>query len=345
MSRHRFSWLTDRLVSGATWRRCLFVLCCCAALPGCLLFNWSSTWLTGEVPSTFSEPSANVLGKIPTSKTAVALEIVFVERPIDDPLMGDQLWSEVDQIGSLPADVRQKLNQMGFRVGRVGANPPRALQTLMGLSTEVGNEDEKRLVGRRVVLPSGAETEINTGQPQFRSSINVPAPKGMELKTFENVRGVFRLKAKRLQEGWARIELLPEIHHGRMTNRPVAVRGGWQLQTTQAIERLYNQQFSLDLNLGEMVVITGNVEPADSVGRHFFHAGEYSDTDMRRALAQNENGQPPFLPEDLAADPTLPSSAEQSAPESGSSNSTGIQRLLIVRLADLSTAESIYSED
>ncbi|MCA9067281.1 MAG: hypothetical protein KDA84_00050 [Planctomycetaceae bacterium] len=252
----------------------------------------------------------------------MALEIVFVERPIDDPLMGDQLWSEVDQIGSLPADVRQKLNEMGFCVGRVGANPPRALQTLMGLSMEVGNQKEKRLVGRRVVLPSGAETEVMTGRPLIQSKINVPTAKGMEVKTFENVHGVFRLKAKQLQDGWARIEFLPEVHHGRLVNRPVVVQGGWQLQTAQAIERLYGRQFALDLNLGEMVVITGNFEPEDSVGRHFFHGNEYSD----------------------ANDPNLQNPSEQPPPESQLDNSPGIQRLLIVRLADLSTAESIYSE-
>lgn len=329
MSRPRFSWLPDPILSGTIWRRCLFVLCCCAALPGCLLFNWSSTWFSSDLPSSFSEPSANVLRKIPTSRTAVTLEIVFVERPIHDPLMGEQLWGEVDQIGSLPADVRQKLNEMGFRVGRVGANPPRALQTLMGLSTEVGNDDEKRLVGRRVVLPSGAETEITTGQPHLRSSISMPTAQGMEVKNFENVRGVFRLKAKRLQEGWARIEFLPEIHHGRMANRPIAVRGGWQLQTAQSIERLYGQQFALDLNLGEMIVITGKLDPEDSVGKQFFHAGEYSDAELRRnsALANRQNA------------------AEQPKSEFGLNSTTGIQRLLIVRLADLSTAESIYSEE
>lgn len=321
MSRHRFSWLPDRVLSGATWKRCLFVLCCCAALPGCLLFNWSTAWFSGEGPSNFSESSSNVLGKIPVSRTAVALEIVFVERPIDDPLMGDQLWSEVDQIGSLPPDVRQKLDDLGFRVGRVGANPPRALQTLMGLSTEIGNEDEKRLVLRRVVLPSGGETEIAPVRPHPQSSINVPTAQGMEVKTFENVRGVFRLKAKRLQDGWARIEFLPEIHHGNMVNRPIVVQGNWQLKTAQAVERLYGQQFAVDLNLGEMVIVTGNLKPEDSIGRHFFHAGEYSD----------------------ATDPNVPPVSEQAPPESR--NKTGIQRLLIVRLADLSTAESLYSQE
>jgi hypothetical protein len=189
----------------------------------------------------------------------------------------------------------------------------------MGLSTDLSEQDQKRLVGRRVVLPSGAETEINTGLPHLEASINMPMGDGMERKTFENVRGVFRMNAKQLQDGWARIEILPEIHHGRMVNRPIAVRGGWQLHTSQAIERLYRQKFSLDLNMGEMVVITGEMEPEDSLGKHFFHSCEFTGS--------------------------LPESVDGGNPHNEPAGTKlGIQRLLIVRLADLSTAESIYSE-
>jgi hypothetical protein len=283
------------------------------------MLSRSTAWLGEDEPLSQSEPAGNVLGKIPTSKTAVVLEIVFVERPVGDPLLGSQLWDEVDQIGSLPPEERRTLSETGFRVGRVGANPPLALQTLLGLSTDLRADDEKRLVGRRVVLPSGAETEINTGVVHPLSTIEVPLAKGSETKTFENVRGIFRMKAKTLQDGWARIEFLPEIHHGQMSNRPVAVQGGWQVQTTQAIEKLYRQKFSLDLNLGEMVIISGEPTPQDSVGSHFFHSPQFTDTLAEAAQKPDEPPEPSVTP-------------------------NGIQRLLIVRLADLSAAKSVYSE-
>ena len=316
MNRFRFSRSAHGVPAIARWG--LFALL--GILPGCALMDWSAAWFSVGDSIPLTEPAAGPLKKIPTSKSAVTLEIVFVERPADDPLLGKQLWDEVDQIGSLPAADREALSKIGFRVGRVGANPPRALQTLMGLSMEVAGDDEKRLVGRRVVLPSGAETEITTGMPQERATIKLPTNGNADLKSFEDVRGVFRMKAKRLQDGWVRIEFLPEIHHGRLANRAVAVRGGWQMNTAQAIERLYGQKFDLDLNLGEMVVITGNAEPADSVGKHFFYASGYSDT---LAASQFDTSEPP---------------PNRAASETG----PGIQRLLIVRLADLTTAESIY---
>lgn len=287
-------------------------------LSGCELLSWSTLWLGDGEGHSSAESHSNVLRKIPTSKTAVALEILFVERPINDPLLGSQLWDEVDQIGSLPPDERKALEEAGFRVGRVGANPPLALQTLMGLSTDLGAKEERRLVGHPVRLPSGAETEINTGVLHPQCTIKIPLPDGTETRSFENVRGIFRMKASRLQDGWARIEFLPEIHHGQIKNRPVAVAGEWQVPTTQAVEKLYCLKFTLDLNLGEMVVITGEPEPKDTVGSHFFHAPEFTDT-LAEALSN---------PEAAAAPSITPN---------------GIQRLLIVRLADLSTAKSLYS--
>ncbi len=335
------------------------LLVCLAALPGCLLFDWSTGWLAGESASAFKNSSLNRLAKIPAPKTAVTLEIVYVERPVGDPLLGAALWDEVDQIGSVPADDRQALAELGFRVGRVGANPPRALQTLMGLAAEVGIEDQKRLVSRPLVLPSGAEMEINAGMPRRKATFNIPTSDGMEQKTFNNVRGVFRIKAKQLQVGWARIEFLPEIHHGRMAHRAVAVRGDdWRFQTSQVIERLYDQRFSFDLNLGEMVIITGTGEPKDSIGWHFFHSADFSGAKPKTAeeartyladlgIVPQTEGEARRLLAELGIEPKSPEDAQrllEQPPAETASIHPGIERLLIVRLADLSTAKPLFSE-
>jgi hypothetical protein len=306
-------------MTASRFRVCLLLLVGLSALPGCLLLNWSAAWFSPEGTSFRNEASSgNVLGKIPTSRTAVVLEIMFVERPINDPLLGSQLWDEVDQIGALPPAERASLAKAGFRVGRVGSNPPQALQKLIGLATDLTGQDEKRLVSRRVVLPSGAETEIDPGLPHPKATINLPLAEGTESKTFETVRGVFRMTAKQLQDGWARIEFIPEIHHGRMALRAVPVRGEWQNKTTQDIVRLYRQQFALDLNVGEMIIITCDNESSDSAGHYFFHAPEF--TDSAAETAETENPEQDRDPAKL-----------------------GIRRLLIVRLSDLSTAKSLYS--
>lgn len=316
MNRQRFLRSASGSAPRWTWRAGLLLLVGFFAMPGCLLLSWTP-WLTGEAMSSADlSGSSNVLGKIPTPRTAVTLEVLFVERPVNDPLLGSMLWDQVDQIGSMSPEDRAALEKIGFRVGRVGANPPQALQTLMGLATDLTELDKKRLVERRVILPSGAETEINVGMLQPEATIDLPGPEGLAPRTLANVRGVFRMKAKQLQDGWARIEFLPELHHGALVNRPVAIPGGWQLHTAQEIERLYRQKFAFDLNIGEMVLITAEGETGNSLGRHFFHSPEFTGT-----LPEPEGAAP-------RPDPTP----------------SGIQRLLIVRLVDLNTAKSLYSE-
>ncbi len=320
MNRLRLSRLIDFFVPAFPGRGGLFVLLCLACLPGCLLLNWSTAWFSGEGTSPLGEMPANKMGgKIPAARNAVTLQIVFVERPANDPLLGSQLWDEVDQIGSLSAEDRKALMKAGFRIGRVGANPPLALQKLMGMTADITARDEKRIVSQRFAMPSGVDSEISIGQPVPQATIELPLETGSRKKTFENMRGVFRMNAKQLQDGWARIEFLPEIHYGRVVNRPTVTRGSWQLPQRQAIERLYRQKFSLDLNVGEMVVITGEPEQKHSLGKQFFHASEFTGTER---------------------DPAESETPEQNPEET----SVGIQRLLIIRLADLSVAESLYSD-
>ena len=125
------------------------LLACLAALPGCLLFDWSTGW-AGDSANGFKNASLSRLAKMPAPKAAVTLEVVFVERPANDPLLGSALWDEVDQIGPLGRRTIGRLWRIWvFAWAGWEPIPPRALQTLMGLSPEVGNEHEKRLAGGR----------------------------------------------------------------------------------------------------------------------------------------------------------------------------------------------------
>jgi hypothetical protein len=106
---------------------------------------------------------------------------------------------------------------------------------------------------------------------------------GAEPKEFRDARFVFRVKAERDQDGWARIEFLPEIHHGEYRLRRVPGGVGFQLRTSQDVYPLYSQRFSLMLNVGEMAVITTDGENSASVGGHFF-LGDGANARVQRVL-------------------------------------------------------------
>jgi len=269
---------------------------CALFEPGGKLYVGTRKLFTIEHQTAGQRGHSHWLPRIAAPRDSIQLEIMFVERPIDDPLLGSALWDKIDQAGALDSDVRESLSENGFRVGQAGSHPPRALETMLGLQSEIPDDaespDSKHLIGHRVALRSGAETEIQTSRFHAECSLRIPGTNGIRIKNFKNSRCVLRLKAKRLQNGWAQLEFLPEIHHGPQTWRPKATKAGWQGQTTQRISKLYNLRFSVTLNLGEFVVITSNSLPADDsdndrdatpLGPHFFLSGP-KDHKLQRLL-------------------------------------------------------------
>ena len=89
----------------------------------------------------------------------------------------------------------------------------------------------------------------------------------------QNARCVLRVTAERLEDGWARLQFTPEIHHGRHRWRPIATGMGWRGSTSQKIYRFYDQRFSITLNTGEMAIITADSQQPASLASKFFIEG------------------------------------------------------------------------
>lgn len=272
---------------------------------GLLTISWGCTGLFNQIPQRTTDQDSNPLPSIATSQEAVQLEIVFAKRPINDPLLGDALWQEVDQIGAIEAGKRKLLQKNGFRIGVASSDPPRALESMLGLSAKsaaLSRASSQNLRGRRVVLRSGADTEIQTSPLYRQCRLEIAGRGQTKSEQFQQARCVLRVKVNRLQGGWARLEFLPEIHHGpqRLRRKAQATEGIWRLHTSQNIEKLYDQRFEITLNVGEMVVVSCDQKNPRSVGHRFF-------------IPAGDN--PEF------------------------------QRLLVVRLADLKASEGLYQDE
>lgn len=238
---------------------------------GCRLWEHSTTWPTEE---------KNPLPPIPTSADAMEIQVIFIERPAGDPLMGSMLWQDIDQIGSLDSDLRSMLRRNGMRIGYVSSTPPRALERLMDLKSpaaqQVYQHEENKIFVRKLVLRSGAETEIQTSEMQQDSVVKIETKNGEEKREYEQARGVLRLKAERRQDGWASLDIMPEIHYGKDTLRVAtsptswASATGWMYRSGQKIEALYDYKFSTTLNVGEMVILAAQGDAEVSLGRFMF---------------------------------------------------------------------------
>lgn len=239
------------------------------ALLSCVVLACDS--LPGRSPT--QQATAFKLPALTAPRDSVEVEIVFVDRPVSDPLLGKTLWREIDQVGTLSAEQRAAVREAGLLVGHVGSSPPDALQSLLNLTDEELERQRREANGlpktaaRRVALPAGTETEIWSNEPAAQRTVSVSTGKPLELT---NVRGLLRLKAERSQEGWARLDFTPELHHGQTGTRPFAGASGWMYRTTQEVIPCFAQHFSANLNVGEMLVLTCDRERSGTLGQSLF---------------------------------------------------------------------------
>ena len=228
-----------------------------------------------------------LLKPVPKNPEAVHLEIFLVEKPLYEPLMGNMLWREVDQIAGLDIRVRENLKKNGFRVGRVSTRPPVPLQSLLGLTTEVDEEgltDSKGLKGREIFISPGAETILLTGSLKSKCQFRVMKDSGEDSESFTNANCVFRVQAERLQDGYAHLRFIPEVQHGENTFRHIATEDEWVGRTSQELTPFFHQQFELNLNIGEMAVISADPEKAGSMGNAFFLTYQENEVPKQRIM-------------------------------------------------------------
>lgn len=224
-----------------------------------------------------TEPASNALTRrmkpITPPRDGIDLEVWYIDRPVGDPLIGNALWREIDQISSTPLDVSFRLNEAGIRYGVVGSELPKTLDALLNdREASTVHQTQRRLIP----VFSGEPTELQVASLPRQCHIRIPGRSAQEARDYSSVRCVFRVTAQRIQEGWVRLEFVPEIHHGDSQIRAMAASPGadWQMQESQQVDPLYEHRFSLEVNLGDHVVIGCVGDAADSVGQHFFRGGE-----------------------------------------------------------------------
>ncbi|MDZ4687539.1 MAG: hypothetical protein SH850_20910 [Planctomycetaceae bacterium] len=248
--------------------RMAVVVAACATLvtAGCTFFPAADLSLAVN-------SSRPVLPPIKPPNDAVQLQIVFVERPCDDTLINQLIWQQVDQVGALSPEARMMLHDHGFRVGQCGAQPPPAVQTLLGLSVELVDENvagEHLMRGRRLGLRSGQDTEILTVDSHRDCTVRYLTTGQEEIVEYEQARSVLRLRPVRVQDGWVRVEFTPEIHHGAAQMRHTPTEEGWALKGGQKTDVRQSLKFSVTLNTGELAIISGDPTRDHSPGEEFF---------------------------------------------------------------------------
>lgn len=218
----------------------------------------------------------SVLRPVAPHADSIELQVMFVQRPVGDPLLGNTLWSQVDQISTVPAETQAALQRNGLRFGVAPSDPPHALQAVLGLTGRAvprDAADETFVSGQSYPRRSGEELSVDAWPLYAACDIAIDQQGTQTTRSYTAARCVFRIRVERTQDGWARLEFTPEVHHGDHQMRPVAEDAELTLTGSQLIDPLYDQRFAVELNLGEMVLLGASGEDSTSLGHHFFRGG------------------------------------------------------------------------
>ncbi|OYW18596.1 MAG: hypothetical protein B7Z55_10325, partial [Planctomycetales bacterium 12-60-4] len=168
---------------------------------------------------------------------------------------------------------RNVLESNGLRIGQAGANPPPSLQKLLGLTGELvdpADQERQLMRGRRLGLRSGQETEVQSLDVVQDTTVRYLIGGKQDLAEYLQARPVLQVRPVRVQDGWVRVEVAPEIHHGQARLRHTATDEGWAFRGGQQCDARHALKFHMMLNTGEFAVISGNVEQPESAGYRMF---------------------------------------------------------------------------
>lgn len=227
---------------------------------------------TSDKATIEQEVKSQLLKPIPQMRDGIRLDVFRVDRHVGDPRIGESMWKVISQGGSLDPTTIRSLDENGFRFGTVPANPPIALQSLILNSSskpESSNTGE-RTIHQSFAFPTGQNAILDIMQLPEGLEVVIPGPEGNRPLTLHSARAILRVFAEKIEDGWARLEIVPEIHHGEVLNRPLAGEREWVMGHSQAVEPLYQLKFHLELNRGEMAVIGLKDQVKTPIGRWFF---------------------------------------------------------------------------
>jgi len=250
-------------------------------LPGCALFeaNRDASSKGVEKQEWFGQKKETDTGL--TLNTA-RLEATIVTRPANDERIRKHAWMELDECGLMRHDQRQHLNQNGFRVAVASGTAPWALESLAreaitatrstdGQAMQNSSSDQFSGLGPafNVMLNSKSVIEVQSQLDASLLQLN-QIPALASLRGQSGLRCVMEVSVKELTDDMTVLSVLPQIHSGTRTSRLSVSGSTEQLPVRQNILPLYDQQFTVRLHTGDIVVIGQQRSESWNSGRLFF---------------------------------------------------------------------------
>lgn len=223
----------------------------------------------------------NPLQPIVAPRDAIELEVYLIDRVAGDPQIGDSLWNDLHAVTVVDPSVRDRLNQHGFRFAMSSSHPPQAIQSLLALSTT--SDPSRRAIRQNFTVISGGEATVIANAIPSGSKVNIPLDSGVRTLEIDQGNCLFQVRATRESDGWARLEVIPEVRYGEISMRPRATDHEFLMDYGQKSVKVYEDRLGLELNVGEFLVLGLKGDNPQALGRHFFRT-DFEEREFERIV-------------------------------------------------------------
>ena len=212
------------------------------------------------------------------SRDTVVLEMRTVTLP-DNMSAEDmqRLWHELDE-QHLERTLRRSLADNGFRCGIFGSQLPDVLRTMLDQSEEatasgrwehMESLSEGSLGHRRLQARARLRYEVVTSPIREKRVVLTAQDGNIGGQTLLDAQCLFALRVFPQGDGDARLELVPEIHHGPVRQRWTGSDGAFQPEISRGKEVYRHLKIDTVLAPGETLALTSTDEQK-GLGEQFF---------------------------------------------------------------------------
>ena len=238
---------------------------------GCALYNPAVNPETGQILQPTQMPPGSV-----------ALEVVSVCLPPDNPELASRVWDEVDE-QDFPVEVRRQLEKNGFRAGVLAGQIPPALSQLLdfkgkpnaggGAVQHVNIADlanPPHVSTQHMEARAGQRYEIATSSIIDKMPILASEAGEIHGLTYEQAQGIYDLHVTPQPDGRVALELIPEVHHGQTRQHWVGDQSIFRLETGRPKRAFDELKLTSTLGPGAMLVLSSLPNRPGSLGHYFF---------------------------------------------------------------------------
>jgi hypothetical protein len=242
----------------------------------------------------------------PAGPDVVEMQVALIERPLYDPFLVRDLWTEVDeQILSLPQKL--VLDENGFRVGQVGGFAPTGLQKL--LVSERSNANP-----RRIYVHAGNPASLTLGPAMPVCRFEMPRDGEPIQVSLDQAECLLSVVPSLAGEDRIKLAFTPQIRYGQAQAVPRPTEAGFILRSEQPTKIFAALTWEVTLAPNQYVLVGARTDRPQSLGHQSFLRGD-EPVPVQRLLALRVSRTSPGLPAgDLVDESEQPTSAKRPMP-------------------------------